>query len=61
MDVALETAAERGRKFGLDEVIVVGWIHPRNHASERLSQRTGFRCQGITGDGLEIWAMAVEC
>jgi hypothetical protein len=59
VDVALETAVERGRKSGLDEVIIVGWIHPRNHPARRLNQRTGFVCHGTTPAGLESWVQVL--
>jgi hypothetical protein len=60
MDVALETAAERGRKSGADTVLVVGWIDPRNYASKRLNQRAGFAHRRNTPFGLEEWVLALE-
>jgi hypothetical protein len=60
LDVALETALERGRKSRLDEVIVVGWVNQRNYPAKLLNQRTGFICQGKTQDGFEIWARILD-
>lgn len=37
--VALENAAERGRKAQIDHVVVVGWVDPRNEASKELNRR----------------------
>lgn len=60
MDVALETAVERGRKTGLDAVTVIGLVHDRNRAAQRLNERAGFACQGTTPEGLEIWALTLD-
>lgn len=60
MDVALEAAVERGRKAGMDAVTVIGFVHNRNGAAERLDERVGFACQGTTPDGLEVWALSLN-
>jgi RimJ/RimL family protein N-acetyltransferase len=60
LEVALETAAARGREEGLDAVRLVGWVDPRNDASKRLNTRAGFACRKITSDGLEEWVLELN-
>jgi len=60
MDVALETAVERGRKAGMDAVTVIGFVHSRNGAAQRLNERAGFACQGTTPESLEVWALSLD-
>ena len=57
LQVALETAAERGRNIDIGEVIVVGWVDPHNSASKLLNQRAGFNYRRNTPTGLEEWAL----
>lgn len=54
LQVALETAAERGRN------IVVGWVDPRNNASKLLNQRAGFTYRRNTPAGLEEWVLELD-
>lgn len=60
LNVALEAAAQRGRRIGRDEVVVVGWVDPRNNPSKFLNQRAGFAQRRITPAGLEEWAIVLD-
>jgi GNAT superfamily N-acetyltransferase len=60
LQVALEATAERGRNAGIGEVLVVGWVDPRNNASKLLNQRAGFTYRRNTPDGLEEWALLLN-
>jgi GNAT superfamily N-acetyltransferase len=60
LDVALEAAAEHAQRMGIDEVLVVGWVHPRNDASKLLNQRAGFTHRRNTPAGLEEWVLLLD-
>jgi hypothetical protein len=60
LDVALEAAAARGSKSGVDAVTVIGLVHPRNIASKRLNERAGFTHVGNVQAGLEQWAIILD-
>lgn len=60
LDVAFEVAEERGRKSGIETVLLVGWVDPRNDASKRLNQRAGFTHRRNTSGGLEEWVLALD-
>jgi hypothetical protein len=60
LNVALESAAQRARGIGSDQVVVVGWVDPRNDASKFLNQRAGFALRRITSAGLEEWAIVLD-
>lgn len=60
LNVALEAAAQRGRKAGRDKIVVVGWVDPRNNPSKLLNLRAGFTQRRITPSGLEEWVIALD-
>lgn len=60
LSVALEAAAQRGRRIGRDEIVVVGWVDPRNNPGKLLNQRAGFTMRRITPVGLEEWVMVLR-
>lgn len=60
LQIALETAAQRGRRAGKDEVIMVGWVDPRNTPSEHLNERAGFTLRRITPAGLQEWVLVID-
>lgn len=60
LQVTLEAFKQHGREHGTSEFGVVGWIHPRNLPSQKLSGRAGFtRLRAISAD-LEEWGMTVD-
>jgi hypothetical protein len=60
LNVALQAAAQRGRRIGRDEIVVVGWVDPRNNPSKLLNQRAGFTLRRITLAGLEEWVIVLD-
>jgi len=60
LTAALEGAALRGRRNGMTEIVVVGWVDPRNNPSKFLNQRAGFSLRRITQAGLEEWVIMLD-
>lgn len=60
LDVAIQAAAQRGRRTGKHEIVLVGWVDPRNTPSKLLNQRAGFTLRRITPAGLEEWVIVLD-
>jgi hypothetical protein len=56
----LDLAGVRARVAGFGQVIVVGWVHPRNQPSQLLCRRAGFALRRDTRDGLQEWVLLLD-
>lgn len=57
---ALGCSVELASASRASEVVIIGWVHPRNGPSRELLARASFGLRGDAPGGLEEWALMVD-
>jgi len=60
LDDALSCSVELASASAAAEVLVIGWVDPRNRPSRELLARAGFGLRGDAPGGLEEWVVMVK-